>query len=197
MKRSAFFASTLCLTALFYSVLAASAQELVTNGTFETGNFSGWTVNDPSNFTLVATAAEFSHSPSSYANLGATGLVGSLSQALTTTSGQVYSLSFWLANDGAAPNSFDVLWNGSVIFSMPNAPVAPYTNYSVPGLIATGLSTTLEFRYRNDIDFFRLDDVSVLAVPEASTISFAFIGLGLFGFMAYRKAKSHRSVSSV
>ena len=47
------------------------------------------------------------------AGMGPVGSDGTLSQTLQTTAGQQYTLSFWLANQGAGPNDFTVKWNGA------------------------------------------------------------------------------------
>ncbi|MGZ4982921.1 MAG: hypothetical protein ACXWG7_08540 [Chthoniobacterales bacterium] len=198
MKRFAFLRSTLCVAALTYAFLTAAASaQLVVNGGFETGDFTGWTVVDPSDFTLVGTNPAFSNTGTDHADLGATGLLGSLSQAITTTPGGTYSLSFALANDGnVPPNEFDVYWNGVQISSITDAASFAYTIYSFNNLVATGSSTGLEFRYRNDEDFFRLDDVTVNVVPELSTTSSVVLGFGCLGAFCYRRRKVSRSVSA-
>ncbi|HEV3408700.1 MAG TPA: PEP-CTERM sorting domain-containing protein, partial [Chthoniobacterales bacterium] len=127
-----------------------------------------------------------------YANLGpAVGQTGSLSQVLSTTPGSLYDLSFWLQNsEPGGVNAFEVFWNGASVLSLSSLPAQNYTNYAVSSLLATGSSTTLEFRYRHDDDFFRLDDISV--VPEPSALGFAALGLGLFGLAKYYRVKRHR-----
>jgi hypothetical protein len=205
MKRSALLRSAFCLTALFATILAASAQELVTNGGFETADFSGWTVNDPSTFTLIGTnSINFpgSHSGNNYALLGASPAAGSLSQTFNTSAGESYNISFWLASDRTTTvdNSFQVLWNGVSIFSQVNVPAPGFTNSYANFTFtnaAAGSTSTLEFRYVNNDDYFRLDDVSVSIVPEASTTSLALIGFGALSFVAYRKTKRNRAVATL
>lgn len=185
----------------------ASAQELVVDGGFEaappaipmetTGPFGpAWTVVDPSGNPPGAVGSNsnvghdtiFAHSGDNHANLGAVGVLGSLSQNLATTNGGTYNLSFWLANDsGAAPNEFDVFWNGAQIYTQTNAPVSLYTQFTFNGLAATGPSTTLEFRYRNDDDYYRLDDVSVQTVPEPGVVWLLPAGLALVGLRRFQR----------
>jgi hypothetical protein len=103
----------------------------------------------------------------------------------------MYTLSFWLANDGAAPNQFDVFWNGASVLNLVDQPVSLYTQFTL-SVTASGASTPLEFRYRNDDDFFRLDDVSATAaVPEPSIAWLALTGLPLLA-LARRRALSVR-----
>jgi len=186
--------SIFCAAALLCTVAwNAKAVNIVNNGGFETGNFSGWTVNDPSNFSLVGPNPLFSHSGTFHADLGAQGVTGSLSQSLTTVVGTSYTLSFWLANDSSTtPNSFAAFFNGVQVFGVANSAVFGYTQFTISGLIATGTSTVLDFRYRHDADFFRLDDVSVDAqgVPEAaSTIWLALPTFAALGLVYSRKGR--------
>jgi hypothetical protein len=195
MKRSLLRGVLLCTAPLLFVAFSPLALgDLVVNGGFEDSpDFNGWTVNDPSFFTNVGTNPAFAHSGNNKANLGATGLLGYLSQNIATTPGGNYVLSFWLANDvlgSLTPtNEFDVYWNGSLILSLTNAPAFAYTNYIFPNLFATGASTTLEFDYRNDEDFYRLDDVSVNVPDSGSTIWLAFSSLGFLCLVNSLRAK--------
>ena len=78
---------------------------LVTNGSFEDGNFTGWTLggnyvlppnNTPEIFITSGTGA--ADSGNYAAGFGSVHTDGTLSQTLQTTAGQQYTLSFWLAN---------------------------------------------------------------------------------------------------
>jgi hypothetical protein len=185
---------TFCAATLLCTVAWNANANLVANPGFETGNFSGWTVNDPSGFTGVGNDAAFAHSGSHYAFLGATPNTGSLSQSLTTVAGTFYTLSFYLANDmtpGLGPTTaFEVFWNGASVLALPgNSPVFGYTNFTISGLVATGGATTLEFRYRHDNDFWRLDDCSVTVPESASTIWLALPTFAALGLVYSRKVR--------
>jgi hypothetical protein len=84
-----------------------------------------------------------------------------------------------------------------MVFSVVNAPFVGggYSVVTVNNLLATGTSTTLEFRHRNEDDFFRLDEVTASAVPEPSTVSFAVLGIAVFGAISYRRSKIRRSAA--
>ncbi|MGI9087984.1 MAG: hypothetical protein ACR2HH_09635 [Chthoniobacterales bacterium] len=181
MKSSRLFRPALFLAALLLCLSAAPAvHSQVINGGFETGDLTGWTVVDPDGYIAIGSDPAFAHSGNYHLNLGSGPALGSLSQDLSTAAGSTYSLSFWLANDSSVPpNEFDVFWDGNLVFSLTNVAVFPYTNYSIPNLVASGSSTTLEFRNRNDADFFRLDDIQVDVVPEMSTLPLVLLGLGL------------------
>ncbi len=73
-------------------------QSIVNNGGFETGDFTGWTLNASSRYDFVTTSSGWVHSGSYGAALGQSGSLGYLSQTLTTSPGQNYLLSLWVAN---------------------------------------------------------------------------------------------------
>jgi len=191
----------------------AYSQEAVVNGGFETstpdvgpsGFPPGWMSSDttPTN-SGVGNDSAFANSGAQYAFLGTDfgqTTTDSLSQVLNTVAGGSYTLSFFLANDsGVTPNSFQALFNGFSVFLVTNSPAFGYTNIVIAGLTATTSTTTLEFRYLHDDDFFRLDDVSVqgpapggAAVPEiGATAVFAlpaFVGLCLVHFFQARRRR--------
>src|SRR5207342_1372158 len=78
--------------ALLCSAAVANAN-LVTNGGFETGDFTGWTNGGNTGFTGVDPGIQ--HSGTYGAFFGPIGSNGFLSQTLATTAGGVYTLSFW------------------------------------------------------------------------------------------------------
>jgi hypothetical protein len=187
--------SLICAAAVLCTVAwNAKAVNLVTNGGFETGSFSGWTHTDPSGFDNVGSDPLFANSGTFHANLGASPNPGHLSQSLTTVAGNQYTLSFYLANDftaGLGPSTaFEVFWNGVSVLALPaNAPVFPYTNFTISGLVATGGATTLEFVYHHDNDFWRLDDVSVNVPEGGSTMWLALPTFAALGLVYSRRGR--------
>jgi hypothetical protein len=176
---------------LLFSLVVSARAELVVNGGFETGDFTGWTVSDSSGYTNIGPNPLFAHSGDYHANLGAVGILGSLSQDISTSPGGMYDLSFWLTNDSSTPpNEFDVVWDGNTILSLTDSPVFNYTQYSFT-VSATSSLTTLQIVYRNDDDFFRLDDVSVSAVPEPSV---TWLLLPSLGALWLARSRSRRRV---
>ena len=156
------------------NVTVNAPPNLVTNGSFETDSFTGWTLggNDAGAQIVIDGRAEQGNYA---AEMGSVGSNGSISQAISTTPGQEYQLTFWLANDpngaAATPNDFTAKWNGTTLLSLTNAPQQGYTEYTYD-VVATSSSTTLEFDARQDPSFWNLDNISVTALgPVAPAVS--------------------------
>ena len=150
-----------------------ASANLVTNGSFETGDFTGWTLGG--NYTGGQTYINNQSESGAYAAaLGSMGSDGTLSQTLQTTAGQQYTLSFWVANQGSGPNDFAVRWNGTTLASGVNASAMGYTQVTFT-VTATGPTSTLEFDARQDPSHWSLDNISVTAIgtpaPSAPTIT--------------------------
>jgi len=170
---------------------ASAGTNLLTNGSFETGNFSGWTQGGNEGFTSViaccdagVTAAE---DGTYYASLGPIGSDGTLSQTITDTSGQYMVLSYWLASDGATPNDFSVTWDGATLASATNVAATNGWENVTFDVRGTG-SDTLEFGFRNDPGFQGLDNVSVSA-PEPATWALMLAGFGGLGLVLRRRTR--------
>jgi hypothetical protein len=171
----------------WYSLTATArlaSANLIVNGDFETGDFTGWTT------TLAASGSNLSvtNIPPAHDTLGARfGATGtdfdSISQTFATTPGALYDLSFFYEigfTDQLANNHFVVLFNGVNIFDNLNANPG-FSPFTFTNLLATASTTTLEFDGRNAPNFDFLDDVSVTAsVPEADS-SGLLLGLALVG----------------
>jgi len=191
---------------LFCIALHASAipiTNIVNNGGFETGDFTGWTQSGNTGFTGVDPGAANSGNFGAFA--GPVGSLGFLSQTLNTVAGMTYDLSFFLRNDagggegmspikpsgGPVDQEFQVFWNGSLIFSIPpNSSPSLYTQFNFSGLLATGTTTDLTFGFRNDPSFWDIDDIvaGLPGVPETfSTLWLALPVVGMFAFLRLRR----------
>jgi hypothetical protein len=170
-----------------------ASADLTTNGGFDSGSFSGWTT---SGWTFAASSVQGtgsnwynSQAGSDYALLGTTlGLTDSLSQKIATTSGQSYTFSFYLANNGSSSNEFQASWNGSTIFDQSIAETGKsYNLYSFTEK-ATSSLTTIQFSFNDTLSYLALDSVSVVsnavAAPEPSTAIVALVGgLAMTGYV--------------
>ncbi|HZQ48189.1 MAG TPA: hypothetical protein VFC07_14330, partial [Verrucomicrobiae bacterium] len=142
------------------------AQSIVSNGGFETGDFSFWNLN-ANGYNIVDNGSASSltpHSGTYLAALGQATTLGYLSQTLPTAANQPYLLSLWLDSpDGRTPNQFQVSWNGTTLFNRTNLGVLGWTNLQYL-VVATSGSTVLQFAFRDDPKFLGLDDVTVTPV---------------------------------
>ncbi len=183
MNFRSFIGVTPALLAIIgFAQAPASAQNLVTNPGFETGDFTGWTT------TPAASGSDFhvftlAHTGFYAAGFGAAGGIDdSISQTLPTIAGEQYAISFFLDANAGVGNEFHAAFGSDTLLEINNTSnhTFPYTQYSFTD-VATGPSTVLTFAKRTPLGFFYLDDISVTdagpaAVPEASSM----VSLGLF-----------------
>jgi len=175
---------------------ADAATNLVTNGGFETGDYTGWTNNPVSYPQSIVTYAV---QDGSYAAQfeGFSFGPNTLSQLIATASGQSYTLSFWYYQSAYLPNGLDVTWNGSSIFS---ATDEFFTGYRQVSAVVLGSgSDALVFTAYNDLSNTLLDNVSVSAltsaVPEPATWAMMIVGFGAAGSMV-RASRRRNALSA-
>jgi hypothetical protein len=171
--------------ALFILPGVASA-DIVYNGGFETGDFTGWILSG--NPIPGQVDSSLPHSGTYAANLFAAGSLGYLEQLLPTMPGTLYNLMYFLASDGGTPNEFLAQLNGTTLIDQTNIPSQNYTQYSF-SFQATSTSADLKFGFRDDPGSLHLDDVSETPVPEPAL---AWLGVLMIGLAIAKQAKCSR-----
>ena len=190
------------------AVLAASfggANAALVNGSFDDQvqnpgswgvyqSLPGWTTTSGSGIELRNAVAGNSFDGGNYVELDSYNN-SSMSQAVTTTAGALYTLSFaYSAREGIAyaSNPIQALWNGSSVATVSADGTAQSGNvWNIYSYTVTGTGhDTLTFAAlgTNDTLGGSLDAVSLTAaVPEPSTWALMLGGMGLIGFSLRRR----------
>jgi len=191
--------SFLTLTVLALCAATASAASIVVNGDFQTGTFSGWTVNtsvDTNNpWTVRQNGSNF------FASTGCVGIEciegnstqeAWLSQVLPTVAGVTYTLTFDYSqaapgDSGGTPNELEVDFGSDDVVDLINLTTTAPTTYTYT-VTATTSATELQFLGEQNPSFDYLDNISVTATtPEPET--FALVGTGLLGLLGATRRK--------
>lgn len=180
--------SLLLLLALACTAGRLAAQNLVANGSFESGDLTGWSTSQPDGVNVFTGAPAQS---GSYGVALGSSVNTDLFQWLTTEVGVSYDLSLWLSvdNGGSYENQFTASIGGVDFLSLVNAPGSAFaeTHHT---FIATSTSTLLNFNHTYSARFFYVDNVSVTAtptpIPEPAT-GVAAAGLAALGLAAWRR----------
>lgn len=167
----------------------AAAQNLLVNGGFETGDFSGWSLEDDIDDSAVRLGAFGGVAPAEGAYQASFGSddpdFGLLIQRFAATPGAFYNVAFSLANLGDAPNAFLFTFGGDPLRLEVDAAPFGYRRFS--GVVqAIAPSTRVQFQFFHPESFWLLDDVSVTlatgaVVPEPVTWALMISGFGLVG----------------
>jgi hypothetical protein len=170
---------------------------LVTNGSFENTSTiagSGWTVSgaftgEGFDYFVDTDPADAENGTHSFAG-GAIGDLGFVSQNIATLVGQHYNIHLWLANvsgfsDGTA---IEVLWGGNIVYPLTTDILGFGYRQIVIDPVATSTTTSLSIGLRDDSFFLNVDNISVRAVPEPTTLALLLGGLSAAGLSRRRRS---------
>jgi hypothetical protein len=189
---------TKCLLLLFLlfglsvNLETAAASSLIVNGSFETGDFTGWTIGANPSFTPAVGAIQVEDGTYSAEIAGYSSNPDTLSQTVADTSGQSYELSFWrYVTIGTPTNSFVVTWNGIQVYSELNVGASSAFQQIVRSVVGTG-SDALVFTVANDPGLTYLDNVSLTSTavtPLPSALPLFASGVGILGLLGWRRKR--------
>jgi PEP-CTERM motif-containing protein len=170
------------LAAVLFAVAgSAHATEYLQNGSFETGDFSGWNLADPGDFTFVepTTFGYGAESGNFYVYAGPPSATPSvLSQTFSDTAGQELKISGWAIGDTFdLPNNLGEVsyFFDGVLLGAPDLSSGNWTQSRFQ-VTATG-SDTFSITFSNDNSVNGLDNFSVsTGVPEPSTWILSLLG---------------------
>ena len=181
-----------CIFALLAGAASATqaAPNLLVNGGFETGNFTGWTLSDLS---LTVAASDKPHTGTFEADLGNRSL-STLQQSVTTVVGAVYTVDLWIGRLGPLAGgdqfSLSVSFAGTSFVNLTSSTLplnSPYAEYSA-NITAATTNSALVISYVDQPSYTLIDDVSVTAaVPEPSEAALLLAGLVMVGSAAFKQ----------
>jgi hypothetical protein len=183
----------LCLftVAMFLILTVQAHANVITNGGFESGDFSGWSKINWTSYDYVTTGiVGIAPEEGSYfavlSNTETQGL-GGITQTVSTASGQTYLLSCWFANNLGTPNEFEVNWNSNVLLDLVNSDKQPWTNYTF-SVTGTG-SDVITFMGSQTPNWNGLDNISLTptTIPAPGAILLGSIGVGFVGWLRRRR----------
>lgn len=196
MRRKFITTAAIAFAALSFSG-TAQAVELVANGGFETGDFTGWTQFGNTGFTSVCAGSGCANTGTYGATFGPVGSIGGIEQLLNTAVAGNYTISFFLRNDGGPTNSFTAFFDSTpLLLTINQANPFQYFEFTFNRTASTSPSL-LRFEFQQNPSFWDIDDISVQgpegtgAVPEPATWAMMLLGFGGVGAtLRFRRRKT-------
>jgi VCBS repeat-containing protein len=170
----------------FGSMTEDAGPSIFVNGSFETGDLTGWTTTGSLiHAQFMGLGGEFGNYAAQLSQPGGVG-TQTISQSVATTPGQHYFVSFSVTGDAeSGNNSFIATWDGVQILALNDVQSGGFTHYTFDVVGDPSLSSTaLQFTYSDDGNAMFLDQVSVSPVTgpptetSSGSISFADIETG-------------------
>ena len=219
---------TCAVTALLCGFLASSQANLITNGSFENGNFVdngisltdntmelGAGATDITGWTVTTTSIAWIATPNPFGLTGSAGssrfldLTGyhtepyggvAASTAITTVIGQQYRLGFDLGSDPTYNTSNPVLQVSGTDISPVNftaTTIGSPNHWDSFSLVFTASSTSIVLSFAgiappNGQNYVGLDNISLVVVPETTTIIAGALLLLPFGASTIRHLRKNR-----
>lgn len=199
MKSNAIATAMAASCALSAALSATQARaNLITNGSFETGDLSGWQLTrntSPTAGSYIYVVPVNAHE-GTYSAIFGSRYYDTISQTLETVAGTSYDISFWAQAYYVAPEPYSRLifnWDGGAVELDTSEVFYNYTRFTY-SLLATSSSTTLSISAGYDIGLMNVDDVVVTAqagpstsVPEPGTL--ALLGAAFMAAAGVRRSK--------
>lgn len=163
--------------------LATAALGQIVNGGFETGDFTGWTIDSHSIYLEVD--SYYNHSGGFAARFGAVSpAYGDQIHQDLSTGGGLYTLSFWAIDpyeSGYSRAAFKVMWGDTVLYDAD--PPTSYTQYSF--VVQGHNGDRLTIAGWNSPAGSWIDDISLEPVPEPASL--AALGIGALALLRRRR----------